>query len=159
MDDNGESQGNSITSKHSVVFSNKLLDQCNLQELVGNGICNDESNIKDCAYDGGDCCSEHGILVLCKECTCTHTVEWPVPLEEQCKFYTLVANGICNDEANTEVCFFDGGDCCLLTVDDSACEDCLCVYDDSVHNDIEVEQEDGISRSKIAIAFPFALYL
>ena len=28
---------------------------CSQTELVGNGVCNDESNNGDCHFDGGDC--------------------------------------------------------------------------------------------------------
>ena len=55
-------------------------------ELVANSVCNDENNIVECTYDGGDCC--------------------PNP--------NMVGNGICNDETNILECNFDGGDCCSI---------------------------------------------
>ena len=30
---------------------------------VGNGVCDDASNIESCNYDGGDCCGDTGMYV------------------------------------------------------------------------------------------------
>ena len=30
--------------------------KCGLPKYKGDGNCDDENNIKECAYDGGDCC-------------------------------------------------------------------------------------------------------
>jgi len=38
-----------------------------------------------------------------------------------------VNNGVCNDEANTVECHYDGGDCCQETMDTSECDFCLCL--------------------------------
>ena len=38
-------------------------DCCPNPNMVGNGICNDETNNLECNYDGGDCC---GPAVSCK---------------------------------------------------------------------------------------------
>ena len=35
--------------------------------LIGNGICNVETNNKKCLYDGGDCCGYD-----CPDCQCFH---------------------------------------------------------------------------------------
>ena len=40
-----------------------LVPDCDNVALVGNGFCNDETNIADCNYDGGDCC---GPDISCK---------------------------------------------------------------------------------------------
>ena len=37
--------------------------------LVGNGLCNDETNIPECNYDGGDCCVNVN-TDSCSECNC-----------------------------------------------------------------------------------------
>ena len=66
--------------------------------LVGNGFCNDDTNIAECNYDGGDCCLNPN----------------------------LVDNGVCNDETNYHGCNYDGGDCCVnINTDD--CSDCKCL--------------------------------
>ena len=39
---------------------------------------------------------------------------------------TLLDIGVCNDELNQRYCFYDNGDCCLNSIDDSKCEDCIC---------------------------------
>ena len=37
--------------------------------MVGNGVCNDDTNIANCDYDGGDCCvNVH--TDSCSECNC-----------------------------------------------------------------------------------------
>ena len=66
--------------------------------LVGNGNCDHETNIIECSYDFGECCS--------------------IP--------DLVGNEICNDEANNLQCNFDGGDCCLLIMNTNECSKCEC---------------------------------
>ena len=37
--------------------------------MVGDGICNDESNNPECNYDGGDCCVNVN-TDSCSECNC-----------------------------------------------------------------------------------------
>ena len=32
--------------------------------LIGNAVCNEEANIADCYYDGGDCCKSFEVLNL-----------------------------------------------------------------------------------------------
>ena len=75
--------------------------------MVGDGICNDETNIAGCNYDGGDCCGYNINSEHCTECTCFH--------QETClagMTQFLVGDGICNDETNIAECNYDGGDCC-----------------------------------------------
>lgn len=79
---------------------------CHLQETcaagmhpnVGDGFCNEEINIHECNYDGGDCCANAD----------------------------LIANGICNDESNHKTCMYDGGDCCLFNPNTDQCSQCVC---------------------------------
>ena len=42
----------------------------------------------------------------------------------------LIGNGFCNDEANTAVCSYDGGDCCKACINSEFCTECLC-YDET----------------------------
>ena len=82
-----------------------LNDVCHLVEtcaagyhpLVGNGFCNDDTNIAECEYDGLDCC------------------------------LNMVGDGICNDETNHLGCNYDGGDCCLMNINTDSCSDCNCL--------------------------------
>ena len=88
-----------------------LIESCaaGYHPLVGNGFCNDDTNIAECDYDGGDCCgyiinSEH-----CTECTCFY--------QETCLAgvtHVFVGDGFCNDETNIADCDYDGEDCCLI---------------------------------------------
>ena len=38
--------------------------------LVGDGFCNDETNIEDCMFDGLDCCGPNIRTDLCLDCLC-----------------------------------------------------------------------------------------
>ena len=67
--------------------------------FVGDGVCNDETNIAECDYDGLDCCLNPN----------------------------MVGDGICNDGTNHIECNYDGGDCCLLNVNTDSCSECNCL--------------------------------
>ena len=47
-------------------------------------------------------------------------------LKQNCDFESYVGNGDCDDFANTESCFYDGGDCCDEYSDFSYCKECFC---------------------------------
>ena len=66
-----------------------------IQPLLGNGVCNKDTNNIECSYDFGDCCSHSN----------------------------LVADGVCHDEANNPECNYDGGDCCLLNINKDQCRE------------------------------------
>ena len=38
----------------------------------------------------------------------------------------MVGNGFCNDETNNVNCNYDGGDCCVVNANTTACSDCVC---------------------------------
>ena len=48
-----------------------LIETCaaGYHPLVGNGVCNDETNIAGC-YDGWDCCGSNVDIDHCTECAC-----------------------------------------------------------------------------------------
>ena len=39
--------------------------------MLGNNVCNDETNHAECNYDGGDCCLSNPIKDNCSECVCS----------------------------------------------------------------------------------------
>ena len=39
-------------------------------QLIGNGYCNDDTNIEGCDYDGGDCCGNCVVTDDCSKCQC-----------------------------------------------------------------------------------------
>ena len=45
-------------------------------QSAGNGICNDEFNIEECGWDGGDCCGNEIITTQCSACECLETHGW-----------------------------------------------------------------------------------
>ena len=74
--------------------------------IIGDGLCNDETNKEECNYDGGDCCGPCVVRTHCSECSCLSE------LYDQEVINPLIGNGFCNDETNNLECEFDGGDCC-----------------------------------------------
>jgi hypothetical protein len=83
--------------------------------MVGDGVCNDESNNPECSYDGGDCCSNPD--GYCDD----------VKNNEACFFdggdccgsnvngnQGWIADGWCDDINNNLACAYDGGDCCSI---------------------------------------------
>ena len=89
--------------------------------LVGNSLCNDETNNPNCNYDGGDCCGYNINSQHCNECTCFHL--------ETCLagVHSLLGDGVCSDETNIAECDYDGGDCCLVNVNTDSCSKCNCL--------------------------------
>ena len=59
-----------------------------IHAFVGDGVCNDKTNIAECDYDGLDCCVNSN----------------------------MVGIGVCNDDTNHLECSYGGGDCCLMNV-------------------------------------------
>ena len=98
--------------------------------MVGNGFCNDDTNIADCNFDRGECCALMANTDHCSECECH--------LPETCSvgYHPLVGNGFCNDATNVAGCY-DGGDCCEYDSNYDHCKDCLCFHQemcaDAVH--------------------------
>ena len=101
---------------------------------VGNGICNDETNIGDCNFDGGDCCGTCVNSKYCSECECIGENSGNI-------VNAFLDNGLCEDELNHGDCMFDGFDCCgddrtndgdfddyfeIAPGDKSFCTECLC---------------------------------
>ena len=76
---------------------------------IGDGYCDDESNIEGCLFDRGDCCGPNINLDFCTECICYDDLPCYVPSE-------LIGDGSCNDEANIAKCSFDDGDCLCESV-------------------------------------------
>ena len=101
-------------------------DCCSNYSMVGDGICNDFTNIAECHYDGGDCCGYNLTSEHCTDCTCFH--------QETCLAgltHAFVGDGVCNDNTNIAECDYDGGDCCVNVITDS-CSDCNCLGGDII---------------------------
>ena len=94
---------------------------CDDVSLVGNGICNDETNTAACNYDGGDCCGHNRNTDYCSQCNCFH--------QETCEArvnHAYVGDGYCDDDTNNVACSFDGGDCCGSCINTEYCLNCDC---------------------------------
>ena len=90
-------------------------------KLPKNGRCNDEANIKECDYDGGDCCSKdpHCKTLVGLEnpvevdgCVCKTNVSFTYESCNYTKWKHLVRDNVCHDITNNAECLYDGGDCC-----------------------------------------------
>ena len=44
-----------------------------------------------------------------------------------CTIPQWIGDGYCDDDINTEICNFDGGDCCGSCVDTEFCIECACL--------------------------------
>ena len=42
----------------------------------------------------------------------------------------MIGNNVCNDEANTPICNYDGADCCGDCIDTQICSECQCHNED-----------------------------
>ena len=122
--------------------------------MVGNGFCNDETNIGSCNFDGGDCCGHDVNANFCSQCDCFHM--------ETCEAgvtHSYVGDGYCDDETNIVACNYDGGDCCGSCVVTQYCSTCECLggitsvgmtnalvgngYCDEETNNIDCEYDGG----------------
>ena len=93
--------------------------------LIGNGVCNYETNNPGCFYDGGDCCVNANTN-HCTDCICYH--------KENCAAGftpSIVGDGFCNDGTNNADCNYDGGDCCGYDVNTGYCSDCKCYLNET----------------------------
>ena len=97
-------------------------DCCNHPNLIGNGFCNDETNVPECIFDGGDCCGSCINIGFCKNCICYGNLTLSGVSNP------LIGDGYCNDELNFKECNFDGGDCCNNDYEnwDIYCQTCEC---------------------------------
>ena len=57
--------------------------ECPYGTLLGDGLCDDESNNAECNFDGGDCCGDCINTDHCSECHC-HDESAPT-LDLSCK--------------------------------------------------------------------------
>ena len=106
---------------------------------VGNGLCDDVSNMDSCNYDGGDCCGDTVRYGECQDCRClqeanaTKFVKFSSQELPHCPATLLswVGDGECDDVTNMGDCFYDGGDCCANTTTTAikvgACIECQCL--------------------------------
>ena len=57
---------------HNSISGNKT---CPEPDFVGDSICDDITNIFECDYDGGDCCSQDSLDLYCEACICYHVYQ------------------------------------------------------------------------------------
>ena len=57
-----------VTTTENTATTTK--SQCFNPNNVGDGFCDDETNIASCLFEGGDCCGPDVVKVFCDECAC-----------------------------------------------------------------------------------------
>jgi hypothetical protein len=101
---------NTIISDSVQLANERANDKSCNDVLIGDGQCNEENNIEECNYDGGDCCLETCIN------NCTYKEKSNIPCRFQCTDYFMnckdpkagchkCIHGICK---NIKQCFSDG---------------------------------------------------
>ena len=148
--DGGDCCGYNITSERCTECTCFHQETCLsgvTHAFVGDGICNDDTNIAECDYDGGDCCGICVVTDHCENCACLagvldNGITNPLVGDGVCNDITNIVecdydggdccpnsnmdDGICNDETNHFGCNYDGGDCCV-NVNIDSCSDCNCL--------------------------------
>jgi len=107
---------------------------CALPQYKKDGNCDDGNNIKECDFDGGDCCKVPLIKTYCKNmklCKCLDP-NGKKEYKAQCANAAYKGDGNCDDGNNNSGCGYDGGDCCKSsvkggTIKKNYCKDCSCV--------------------------------
>lgn len=98
---------------------------------INDGLCQGFNNNADCHYDGLDCCRPIIDDSLCSDVLCRchlSGLRHPSYKDYGCLAnIALMGDGICDDDLNSESCFFDKGDCCNPEADKSFCQDCQCL--------------------------------
>ncbi|CAB1104085.1 unnamed protein product [Ectocarpus sp. CCAP 1310/34] len=101
---------------------------------LSDGHCDDDNNVEECSFDGGDCCvdscvdakytcgvtyrdqcdpqsSDCNLRLICLDPVYKTPAPTPTLFNRTCPVEDI-GNGRCDDEYNNEFCLFDGGDCC-----------------------------------------------
>ena len=63
--------------------------------LVGNGICNDETNTVNCGFDAFDCCLSNVTDHHCSECSCHSKCIFLSPQGRQLEFLKIEMSSSC----------------------------------------------------------------
>ncbi len=78
-----------------------------LKDILGNGICERETNNKDCGYDGGDCClekikdfDEQEQRRTCSDDECKCHLDDLIHVTSDCKYPERLGNSVCQDEVS-----------------------------------------------------------
>ena len=79
---------------------------CENPQNNGNGFCDDNNNVPECNYDGGDCCGSCVNKEYCSTCACLDGGSGNGAGNQ------YIGDGYCDDGYNNVGCQFDGGDCC-----------------------------------------------
>ena len=59
-----------------------------------------------------------------------------------------IGNGYCNDEANNPDCYYDGGDCCKISVNTDYCSECKCYHEETCIAGMNPLVQDGFCHDE-----------
>eukprot|EP00752_Nemacystus_decipiens_P018362 g16473.t1 len=100
-----------------------MIDICDTVS-IGDGYCEENNNIPECAYDGGDDDDDYlcknGFACIDPEAPCSEDDDITVGMLEDCEWVSGVGNGYCDLDMNIPECNYDGGDCCECTCEVAA---------------------------------------
>ncbi|CAM9104677.1 unnamed protein product, partial [Hapterophycus canaliculatus] len=119
-----------------------MIELCDVANM-GDGYCQNDNNIPECAYDGGDCCECTCVPLIdtttsstfegCKDFACidpdspcVDDDDVTLELFEKCGSVVGIGDGYCQDSNNKEECGYDGGDCCWCTCENTWDVDWAC---------------------------------
>ena len=58
-------------SEKSKSENEKIIEKkCKHDKIMGDEICDDDANVFECDFDGGDCCGADSIKDFCLQCQC-----------------------------------------------------------------------------------------
>ncbi|CAM9504237.1 unnamed protein product [Ectocarpus fasciculatus] len=130
---------------------------------IGDGYCDVENNIPECAYDGGDCCSctcdssRDGTDVCTRfacvdaSAPCVDDDDITVEILEICDGALGLGDGRCAMETNIPECHYDGGDCCECTCegDEDDCKTFACIDPEAPCVDEDLVTVDMVENCRV----------
>ncbi|CAN0376865.1 unnamed protein product [Pylaiella littoralis] len=115
-------------------ITSNVVENCSGVNDIGNGYCNQDNNIAECGYDGGDCCEctcigdenaddyPDGRYSQCNnfacidpDAPCVTDDDVTSDMYENCIGVNSIGDGYCDPGNNKAECGWDGGDCCSCT--------------------------------------------
>ncbi|CAM9523721.1 unnamed protein product [Scytosiphon promiscuus] len=114
-----------------------MYENCGFVSGIGNGYCDQDNNIEECGYDGGDCCEctcvpyvysddysdytysscSNNFACIDPEAPCVDDDDITIDVPDSCDSVSM-GNAYCDEYNNNAECGYDGGDCCECTCED-----------------------------------------
>ena len=123
--------------------------------MVGNGVCNIESNNTECNFDGGDCTATTtnptaGTTIPTTGTTIPTTGTVTNPATTGGCNTGWIGDAYCDDINNNMDCNYDGGDCCGCDVNSQYCSVCECLDPNGSNGETTCPQTTTTSTTTIS---------